>query len=120
MIQLAKKKMQFIKNIITVFHPITSSANYYIIGDRFHDSVKSGHKKAKCKFHNIDLCPELTSYQSVTSEIINGKIKSTQLRSSSQQNIRYYNHLMDYWHNKHIVQKQLIELQKKCKPNEMH
>jgi len=55
------------------------------------------------------LCPELLQYKSVTSEVINSKIKSTRLQSSSQQNIYhyfFYNRLMDYWHMK-IVNKQL-------------
>ena len=102
-------------------HPITGTTEKYIVGDRFHDSIKSGHKKPKCKYHNIDLCPELKPFQSVTSEVINGHIKSIQLKSSSQQNIRHffiYNRLMDYWHNRTIIQKQFTQMTLQCKENE--
>ena len=100
-----------------ITHPLTLTRDRYIVGDRFHDGVKnhSGHKKATCKFHNMRLCPELTQYQSVVSEVINAKIKSVRLQSSSQQNVHhyyFYNRLMDYWHNLDIVQKQILQLKK--------
>lgn len=92
-------------------HPLTETTRRYIVGDRFHDGPSAtGHKRDTCKFHNMRLCPELLPYQSVTSEVINSKIKSTRLQSSSQQNIYHYfcyNRLMDYWHNVNIVNKQL-------------
>ena len=47
------------------------------------------------------LCPELTQFQS---GIINSKIKSTRLQSSSQQNVYHYILLMDDWHNLKIDQ----------------
>ena len=67
------------------------------------------------------LCPELTQFQSVTSEVINAKIKSTRLQSSSQQNIYHYysyNRLMDHWHNLKIVRKQLAQMKTGMKPGE--
>ena len=67
------------------------------------------------------LCPELTQFQSVTSEVINAKIKSTRLQSSSQQNIYHYysyNRLMDHWHNLKIVQKQLAQMKTGMKAGE--
>ena len=103
-------------------HPITKTAEKYIVGDRFHDSIKSGHKKPTCKFHNIDLCPELKRFQSVTSEVINSRIKSIQLKSSSQQNIHHYliyNRLMDYWHNTSIIHKQYLQMLSNCEENEI-
>ena len=82
----------------------------YIVGDRFHDGPKtSGHKKETCRYHHMNLCPQLKTYKSVTSEVINSKIKATRLQSSNQQNIFHYfiyNRLMDYFHNIGIVQKQ--------------
>lgn len=82
----------------------------YVVGDRFHDGPKtSGHKKETCRYHCMDLCPQLKTYRSVTSEVINSKIRATRLQSSNQQNIYHYfiyNRLMDYYHNKAIVQKQ--------------
>lgn len=102
-------------------HPITATTQKFIVGDRFHDSVKSGHKKITCKFHNIDLCPELKSFQSITSEVINSRIKSVQLKSSSQQNLRHYfiyNRLMDYWRNITIVQKQYQQMALRCTEGE--
>ena len=62
-----------------------------------------------CRYHHMDLCPQLKTYKSVTSEVINSKIRATRLQSSNQQNIYHYfiyNRLMDYYHNKAIVQKQ--------------
>ena len=102
-------------------HPITGKLDRYILGDRFHER-SGGHKKPTCKFHNIDLCPELQSYQTVTSEVINSKIKSVRLQSSSQQNLLHYflyNRLMDYWHNMKIVKKQKEGLEKNAKSGEV-
>ena len=90
-------------------HPITGSIERYIVGDHFHEKA-GGHKKPTCKFHNIDLCPELKKYQTGTSEVINSKIKSTRLQSSNQQNLLHYflyNRLMDYWHNMNMQRQHL-------------
>ena len=103
-------------------HPLTQTRERYIVGDWFHDGPQtSGHKKPTCKFHNMRLCPELTKFQSVTSEVINSKIKSTRLQSSSQQNMThyfFYNRLMDHWHIIAIVRKQLVQIQSKLQPGE--
>ena len=103
-------------------HPLTNTTDRYVVGDRFHDGRKvSGHKKNTCKFHNMRLCPELTQFQSVLSEVINSKIKTVRLQSSSQQNIQhyfFYNRLMDHWHNIEIVQKQLRQMQSKLQVGE--
>ena len=91
---------------LNLMHPLTCTTDWYIVGDRFHDGVKtSGHKKDTYKYHHMDLYPELKQYKSVTSEVINSKIKSVRLQSSNQQNIVHYflcNRLMDYWHNWNI------------------
>ena len=71
-----------------------------------------------CRFHNMKWCPELLNFQSVTSEVINSRIKTTRLKSSSQQNLThyfFYNRLMDHWHNISIVSKQLQQMQAKEK-----
>lgn len=103
-------------------HPLTQTVNRYVVGDRFHDGPKkSGHKKPTCKFHNMRLCPELTPFQSVTSEVINSKIKSTRLQSSCQQNMYhyfFYNRLMDYWHNMDIVNEQYRKMAAQAKSGE--
>ena len=107
---------------LNVMHPLGQTTARYIVGDRFHDGHTFGHKRDTCKFHNMQWCPELLQFQSVTSEVINSRIKSTRLQSSSQQNIYhyyFYNRLMDYWHNLTIVQKQLITMEKKRKPGEV-
>ena len=95
---------------MNLMHPLTCTTDRYIVGDRFHDGIKtSGDKKDTCKYHHMDLCPELKQYKSVTSEVINSKIKSVRYQSSSQQNIVHYilyNRLMDYWHNRNIIDKQ--------------
>ncbi len=103
-------------------HPLTHSSDRYVVGDRFHDGKKSGHKKETCKYHHIDNCFELKTYKSVLSEVINSKIKSTRLQSSSQQNLFHYfsyNRLMDYWHNRVIVDKQFNSMLKTKKDNEI-
>ena len=103
-------------------YPLTQTTRRYIVGDRFHDGpYHSGHKKKTCAFHNMRFCPELTKFQSVTSGVINSKIKSVRLKSSSQQNAThyyFYNRLVDYWHNLDIVHKQYEELKKKIHPGE--
>ena len=95
---------------LSLVHPLTKTTERFIVGDRFHDGpTRIGHKKATCKYHNMRLCPELSPFQSVMSEVINSKIKKVRLQSSSQQNLQhyfFYNKLMDYWHNTDTVQKQ--------------
>ena len=60
-----------------------------------------------CRYHCMDLCPQLKTYKSVTSEVINSEIRATWLQSNQQNIYHYfiYNRLMDYYHNKVIVQK---------------
>ena len=107
----------------TMIHPLSQTTDRYIVGDRFHDGLTtSGHKQETCKYHNMKYCPELLNYQSVTSEVINSKTKSVRLQSSSQQNPAhyfFYNRLMDYWHNKEIVARQLRNLHSKIKDGEV-
>lgn len=109
----------YAKNLV---HPLTLTMGRYVVGDRFHDGpTSSSHKRETCKYHNMRLCPELTQFQSVTSEVINSKIKSTRLQSSSQQNIYhyyFYNRLMDHWHNLKVVNKQLTCMKGGMKPGE--
>ena len=69
----------------------------------------------------MNLCPELRTYRSVTSEVINSKIKAIRLQSSSQQNLFHYfiyNRLMDYFHNCVIVNKQYKSMLSNAKENE--
>ena len=61
-----------------MLHPVTQSVNRYVVGDRFHDGPKSAS-------HKRDTCNEMIQFQSVTSEVINSKIKTVRLQSSSQQ-----------------------------------
>ncbi len=100
-------------------HPLSYTTNRFIVGDRFHDGKKNGHKKDTCIFHHIDNCAELKTYKSVLSEAINAKIKNTRLQSSNQQNLVHYftyNRLMDFWHNRRIIEKQLSTLVSKQMP----
>ncbi len=121
---MASRKVPLLDHSYTasMVHPLTGSVDRYILGDRFHDSEKrSGHKKATCKYHRMDLCPELTSFQSVTSEVLNSKIKSTRLQSSNQQNLVHYfiyNRLMDYWSNCDIVTRQQSKMLKAARDGE--
>ena len=107
----------------SLVHPLTSTSDRYVVGDRFHDGPQSAaHKKKVCKYHNMRLCPELKNYQSVTSEVINSKVKSVRLKSSSQQNAFhyfFYNRLMDYWHNIDIIEQQLKSISKLLKEGEL-
>ena len=106
----------------SITHPLTQTRQRYIVGDRFHDGPgSSSHKKKTCRYHNMRLCPELRDYQSVTSEVINAKIKSIRLKSSSQQNALhyfFYNRLMDYFHNMDIIQQQYAEVEKSLRNDE--
>ncbi len=108
---------------VSLRHPITSTTDRFIVGDRFHDGPKvTEHKRITCQFHNMKWCPELIQYQSVTSEVINSKIKSVRLQSSSQQNIYhyfFYNRLMDHWHNEDIVQRQRKQMEVCLMPGEV-
>ena len=74
-----------------------SNRYMYVVDDRFHDGpITSGHKKDTCKYHHMDLCPQLMNYilyKSMTSEVINSKIKSLRLQSSNQQNVFHYYYL---------------------------
>ena len=106
----------------SMVHPLTQTVDRYIVGDRFHGPKTSGHKWDTCRFHNMKWCPELLMFQSVTSEVINSRIKTTRLKSSSQKNLThyfFYNRLMDHWHNVSIVSKQLQQMQAKAKNGEV-
>ena len=107
----------------SIIHPLTQTVNRYIVGDRVHDGPKtSGHKRDTCRFNNMKWCPELLSFQSVTFEVINSRIKSIRLESSSQQNFAhyfFYNRLMDYWNNLSVVTKQLKQMQDKAQNGEV-
>ena len=72
-------------------------------------------------YHHMNLCPQLTTYKSVTSEVITSKIKATRIQCSNQQNIYHYfiyNRLMDYFHNVKIVQKQYRAMASRVQPGE--
>lgn len=65
-------KHNYAKSLV---HPLTLTMGRYVVGDRFHNGLKSSsHKPDTCKYHNMRLCPQLTQFQSVTSEVINSKI----------------------------------------------
>ena len=77
----------------SMVHPLTQTVDRYIVGDCFRDGPKtSGHMQDTCRFHNMKWCPELLDFQSVTSEVINSQIKTTRLKSSSQQNTSSFLH----------------------------
>ncbi len=104
-----------------IAHPLTGTLSRYIVGDRFHDSDKTSCHKETCRYHHMDLCPELMPFQSVTSEVLNSKIKSTRLQSSNQQNLVHYfiyNRLMDHWSNCSIIDRQRTKMTKATKPGE--
>ena len=93
-----------------MYYTLSHKHDRKMLRNRFQDSIgHSGHTKLTCKYHNMRLCPELVQCQSVTSEVINTKIKAVRLQSSSQQNTThyyFYNRLMDHWHNMAIVRRQ--------------
>lgn len=82
---------------MNLVHPLTCITDRYIVGDRFHDGVKtSGHKKDTCKYHHMDLYPELKQYKSVTSEVINSKIKSVGLRAVTSKILYIISCILDW------------------------
>ena len=71
---------------------------------------------------NMRWCPEMIQFQSVTSEVINSKLKTVRPQSSSQQNLYhyfFYNRLMDYWNNLRIVKTQYTKLYAKLREGEV-
>ena len=90
---------------------LTQTTDRYIVGDRFHDGPQtSGHKKTPhasfitCNFarkwHSINQWCQLNS---------NIKI-AVEFPANVQHYMYFYNWLMDYWHNKNIIQKQLHQM----------
>ena len=81
-------------------------------------------KEIRAQETNLQIPHEVvprTPFQSVTSEVINSKIKSTRLQSSCQQNMYhyfFYNRLMDYWHNMDIVNEQYRKMAAQAKSGE--
>ena len=106
----------------SMVHPLTNEVDCYIVGDRFHDGHKtSGHKKTTCKYHSIDLCPELVGFQSATSEVLNSKIKQHDCSQATNKIFTttfFYNRLMDHWNNLQIVHKQWLQMQRRAEPGE--
>lgn len=98
------------KNDLNNFEdPKTRSTEKYFCGDRFHD-IKFPHKSELCRYHDINLVPELKAARTSEQENINSRRNRLRLRSACTQNLGthlFYNGvIMDRAHNRAVVEKQ--------------
>ena len=96
-------------------HPKTMDTDKYFCGDRFHDT-KFPHKSELCRFHCIDLVPQLQNLKTSFSENLNSTKNRLRLRSACTQKLSthlFYNGIvMDRAHNRKVVKKQAYILEK--------
>ena len=96
-------------------HPKTNQTRKYFVGDRFHEA-NFPHKSELCKFHDIDLVPELYGAKTSGQENLNFVRNWRRLRSTCTQNAEthlFYNVVvMDRAHNRRIVAKQAKAVKK--------
>ena len=87
-------------------HPKTKNTRKYFVGDRFHEA-NYPHKSELCRFHDIDLVPELKGAKTSGQENLNFVRNWRRLRSTCTQNAEthlFYNVVvMDRAHNRRIV-----------------
>ena len=96
-------------------HPKTGNCDKYFCGDRFHDK-QFPHKSELCRYHNINLVPQLKAARTSEQENLNSNRNRLRLRSTCTQNLGthiFYNAIiMDRASNRGRVQKQLNTLKK--------
>ena len=96
-------------------HPKTGNSDKYFCGDRFHDK-QFPHKSELCRYHNINLVPQLKAARTSEQENLNSNRNRLRLRSTCTQNLGthiFYNAIiMDRASNRGKVQKQLNTLKK--------
>lgn len=94
-------------------HPISLTPRRFVLGDRFHTTVKP-HKSPLCLYHNINNCAQANTLKTSYQEAENGRKNKKRLRSACNQNFHhhyFYNFLMDYYQNEKIVMKQRESLE---------
>ena len=96
-------------------HPKTMDADKYFVGDRFHDK-KYPHKSELCRYHDINLCPQLKGAKTSGQENLNSTRNRLRLRSTCTQKLSthlFYNGIvMDRAHYRQVVKKQASVLDK--------
>jgi len=96
-------------------HPLTGKPDKYFCGDRFHDK-RFPHKSQLCRYHDINLVPQLNTSKTSEQENVNSMRNRLRLRSTCTQNLGthlFYNGIvMDRAHNRAVVKRQADQLQK--------
>ena len=96
-------------------HPLTRKTDKYFCGDRFHEK-RFPHRSELCRYHNINLVPQLKTAKTSEQENVNSIRNTHRLRSTCTQKLGthlFYNAVvMDRAHNRGIVRKQGEELNK--------
>ena len=101
-------------------HPLTGTAQRYVLGDRFH-TANNPHKSPLCQYHNIDLLVQSNTVKTSYQECENNRENVRRLRSSCMQNFSthlFYNYLMDYYQNEEIVQGQHALASRNLRPDQ--
>ena len=110
-----KIKLPKIEELESEEHPLTRDTRKYFLGDRFHNT-KCPHKSELCRFHDINLCPQLKCATTSGQENLNSIRNRTRLRTTCTQALAthlFYNVVvMDRSHNRKIVKQQAKDLGK--------
>ena len=89
-------------------HPKTMDSDKFFCGDRFHEK-KYPHKSELCRYHDVNLVPELKGVPTSGQENLNSIRNRTRLRTTCTQKLEthmFYNTTMDRAHNREVVRKQ--------------
>ena len=113
--RLTRQKLAKICELGPEEHPKTRNTRKYFLGDRFHNA-NFPHRSELCKFHDINLCPELNFAKTSQQENLNNVRNRQRLRSACTQNLPthlFYNGIvMDRINNRRIVKQQSDDLEK--------
>lgn len=108
------------ENLAEWQHPISGKKRRYIAGDRFHTSTNP-HKSPLCAYHDINLLEQSNCIKTSYQESMNHQ-KNRRLQCSTVQSFFVhflYNHLMDFYGNEAIVQKQRKVVASRLRDNEV-
>ena len=113
--KLTRQKLAKISELGCEEDPKTRDTRKYFLGDRFH-TTNFPHKSELCKFHDINLCPELKFAKTSHQENLNNVRNRQRLRTTCTQKLPthlFYNGIvMDRINNRRIVKQQSDDLKK--------
>ena len=113
--RMIKKTLPHSSELQSEEHPKTRDTKRYFLGDQFHNT-NFPHKSELCRYHDINLCPQLKTVKTSNQENIQNIRNQLRLRTACTQipaTHMFYNAVvMDRAHNRKIVKQQSMDLRK--------